>query len=263
MDVFRRHILPFTALAAALLLSVPAMANSKASEPKLPEARTLVDRHIQEMGGEAALQKNVQATIHGKFAMPAANLEAPMTIWIDGIKRMLTKVELPGMGNIQSGIQDGLVWAMDPFQGPRILTGHEREQQIEGIDLDAIRRLPSFVSTMRTESITEYDGKRCYKVIVEWHSGRKSWDCYGVEDGRLLASGGKQNSPMGEIETTSIIKRYDTINGEIMPVLTELNMMGQKQLISIDKIDPGAPDAALFKLPAAIKALAAQSEKAQ
>ncbi len=259
MTASARLALPISALAAALCFSAPATADTPANATKLPEARTLVDRHIAALGGEAALQKNVQATIHGKFAMPAANLEAPMTVWVDGIQRMATHVELPGLGNIQGGIQGDLVWSMDPFQGPRILSGSERSQQIEMIAPDAIRRLPSFVSKMQTESVAEYDGKRCYKVNVEWHSGHSSWDCYGVDDGLLLASGGKQNSPMGEIETVSIIKRYDTINGETMPVLTEVSMMGQKQLVSIDKIDLGAPDAARFELPAAIKALAEQA----
>ena len=196
----------------------------------------------------------------GSFSMPAANLTAPMVVWAMAPDKMATRIDLPGMGAIQAGMKDGIVWALDPFQGPRILSGEERAQQIESIDPGATRRLPSFVSGMSTQGLAEFDGKRCYKVEIAWKSGRKSWDCYGVDDGLMLASGGKQKSPMGELEMVSVIKEYRSIEGMKLPAQTEITSMGQKQVLRIDKFELGKPAAASFEPPAAIKALMAQKK---
>ena len=265
MKTLPRHAL----LAAALALAIPAAARpvpQAAEKPahaaqdaeKLPDARTLVDRHIAASGGLDKLEKSAQGTMKGSFSMPAANMTAPMVVWAMAPDRMATQIELPGMGVIQSGIKDGIVWALDPFQGPRILDGVERAQQIESLHPDATRRLPSFVANMAAKGFAEFDGKRCYKVEIEWKSGRKSWDCYGVDDGLMLASGGKQKSPMGDLEMVSVIKEYRDFDGMKMPAVTEVTSMGQKQVIRIDSFDSATPDASAFDLPPAIQALAAQ-----
>ena len=121
-------------LLAACCSATPALAKQPAAAAPtttLPDARALVDRHIAASGGKDALAKGNHGTMTGSFSMPASNLSSPMTVWVDGVKRLASKVELPGMGSIQAGIFEDVVWAMDPFQGPRILEGNERAQQIE------------------------------------------------------------------------------------------------------------------------------------
>ncbi len=249
-------------LAAALALASIAgttLAQTAATPPPappLPEAHTLIERYISETGGQKKFDTTTQATMTGTFSMPAANLTAPMTIWMDGPQRLASKVELPGLGAIQGGIHGETVWSMDPFQGARILEGVERAQQIESVHPDAIRKLPAFVDELKTEGSAQYDGKACYKVAISWKSGRKSWECYGIEDGLLLASGGKQNSPMGEIEMLTVIKEYRMIDGMKVPVVSEITSMGQKQVMRVEKIESGKPPAEVFELPAAVKALA-------
>lgn len=247
---FKRPLL-FTALALCLPLAAHAADN-------LPEARSLLDKHIEAMGGEAQVLKGAQGTAKGSFGMPAAGISAPMTIWMDGQGNLATEVELPGMGTIRSGVNGETVWGVDPFQGPRILEGLERAEQLDNASIDGSLRKDSMVASMQTTGRAEYDGRACYKVELKWRSGRDSWDCYAIDDGLLLASGGKSHSPMGEVEVVNIVKRYAELSGLRMPVLSEMQMMGQTQVISIDSFDPTAPDAAVFALPAPIKALAGE-----
>ena len=244
-------------LATALALALPTAALAQ-NASDLPEARELVQRHIDAMGGEARVLTASQGTSTGTFSMPAANLNAPMRMAADGKGNVAGTVELPGMGNIQNGIGNGIVWAMDPFQGPRILQGAEAAQQTDTLSPDGMLRKDSKVSNMRTTGREEFDGKACYRVEVTWRSGRESWDCYGTDDGRLLASGGKVSSPAGETEMVTIVQQYEERGGIPMPVRSEMRMMGQSQIITVESFDPTAPDPAVFELPAAIKALADQ-----
>lgn len=260
MTVSRTPTRTTPALAALLLaLATPLLAHATEAGDTLPEARTLVDRHLAAVGGEDALKAASTGTMHGTFAMPAANLTAPMMVWAHGHERIASRVELPGMGEIRSGIHGQIAWELNPFQGPRILEGKERAKLIESTHPDAVRRLDSFVSHMETSGLAEYDGKACHKVQIQWRSGRESWDCYGVDDGLLLAQGGLESSPMGEIESVSVVKEYGVLNGLRMPVVTEVRAMGQVQQIRTTDFDPTAPDPAVFELPAPIKALAEQA----
>lgn len=242
----------------ALLAALPLLAQTPAAAPQAsskPEPRALVDRHIKALGGEEAIGKSQDGTLTGSFAMPAVGINAPMTVWFKGHEKIASKVELPGVGAIQSGILGETVWMMDPFQGPRLLEGNERAQQLESYHPDAIRRLPSFVNAMTLAGEAEFDGKRCHKVDIQWKSGRQSWDCYAIDDGLLLASGGKTNSPMGDIEVTTVIKQYGELAGLKMPVHSEMQMMGQKQVLKFTAFDPTPPSDEVFALPPAIQGL--------
>lgn len=245
-------------LALALASAMPLMAKTPASatdSAASPEPHALVERHIQALGGMEDIQKSQTGTLTGTFSMPAAGINAPMTVSFSGHEKIISKVELPGVGAIQSGILGETVWMMDPFQGPRLLEGNERAQQLESYHPDAIRRLPSFVTEMSSAGTAEYNGKRCHKVNIKWKSGRESWDCYAVDDGLLLASGGKTSSPMGEIEVTTVIKQYGELSGHKMPVHSEMQMMGQTQVLKFTGFDTTAPGDEAFALPAAIQGL--------
>lgn len=251
-----------TLLALTVLMAVPLMANTpaaRADSTTRPDPRVLVDRHIQALGGMDNIQKSQTGTLIGSFSIPAAGINAPMTVSFSGHEKIISKVELPGVGAIESGIIDGTVWMMDPFQGPRLLEGSERAQQLESYHPDAIRRLPNFVDAMSIVGIAEYNGKRCDKVNIQWKSGRESWDCYGVDDGLLLASGGKTSSPMGEIEVTTVIKQYGDLAGYTMPVHSEMQMMGQTQVLKFTGFDTTPPSDEVFALPPAIQGLLGNS----
>lgn len=254
----KKNLLRFGLLAMAAMAVLPVHAKNKDA---LPEARTLVDRHIAALGGTEALDKAQNGTLSGTFAMPAAGISTPATVWAKGHEKILSKVELPGMGVIQSGISGEIVWAIDPFQGPRILQGNERAQQLESYHPDALRRLPSLVSRMQTTGLAQYDGRPCHKVEIQWRSGRESWDCYATSDGLLLASGGKTTSPMGEVEMVSIVKRYGELSGLKMPLQIEIETLGQKQVMTFTAFDPSAPADSVFELPAPIKTLANAGKK--
>ncbi|MDO4710056.1 MAG: hypothetical protein Q4B94_09700 [Pseudomonadota bacterium] len=243
-------------LALTVLTAMPLMANTPAASP---EPRTLVERHIQALGGMENIQKSQTGTLTGTFSIPAAGIHAPMTVAFSGHEKIISKVELPGVGAIQSGIIGEAVWMMDPFQGPRLLENSERAQQLESYHPDAIRRLPSFVNAMNSAGTAEYNGKRCHKVNIQWKSGRESWDCYGVDDGLLLASGGKTSSPMGEIEVTTVIKQYGELAGQKMPVHSEMQMMGQTQVLKFTGFDSTPPGDEVFALPPAIQGLLGSS----
>ncbi|MGY6517750.1 MAG: hypothetical protein ACXIUZ_03450 [Lysobacteraceae bacterium] len=247
-----------TTLVPTTLALALALAGSALAEEAKPDARALVDAHIAAVGGAEALKAQSSGTVTGRFEMPAAGIAGPMTIYAGGPERIRTEIEMTGFGMIRSGINGEVVWSEDPFMGPRILEGEERALQVESVHPDAAVRADSMVASLTTEERAEYGGQACWKVRVEWRSGRTSHDCYAVDGGLLVATVMTQTSPMGEMTIASVLSDYKEFDGVKVATRTTQEVMGQQQVITIESIELGEPDPSVFEMPAAIQALAGE-----
>lgn len=254
-----RRLLCVAIVAATLQLG--AVSAALAQEP-LPEARTLIDRHIAAIGGEEKVRAATHGTVQGRFEMPGAGVSGPLTVATRGPRQVATRIELAGLGEIRAGVNDDLVWSMDPFTGPRLLEGRERDAQIESTHPDASLRAPSFITSATTTELTEKGGQACYEVALVWRSGRETSDCYSPGTGLLVATEAVQVSPMGEVPVLTVLGGYQEMAGMLVATRTEQTVMGQSQVITLESIDLAPPDPALFDLPPAIKALAEQAAAA-
>jgi hypothetical protein len=142
------------------------------------------------------------------------------------------------------------------MQGPRIITGKELDAIREESSFGASSRQGPNVVSAETVEQTQMNGEACYKVKVVWKSGRETQDCYSVASGLLVASMGKQDSPMGSVEVTNLISDYKDFGGQKIATRLTQQLMGQEQVLIINTVDYDAADPASFEMPAAIKALA-------
>lgn len=253
MKTINRHTSSFTL--ALLVLSTGALADTE-----LPHARELVDRHIEAVGGAAAMEAQLESTVTGRFGMPAAGLEGSLMIASRPPASRVMKVELPGIGMIHTGYTDGQAWSVDPFLGPRLLEGKELAAQKEANEPGGMMRSDEFVESMTTTELAEYNDQACYKVEIQWRSGRESSDCYSVDTGLLIASESTEESPMGVMEMTSLFSDYENFGDVQLPKTTQVMVMGQEQRIEIDSVEFETPSAEHFELPAAIETLLEDQE---
>lgn len=263
----RISVIAGTALALLLLATPPAghawedgserQARESAKDTvELPAARDLIERHIEAVGGREAVLAQVESTMTGRLEFPAAGMSGPLTIASRPPSDRVMIVELPGMGEIRTGYSPELAWSVDPFMGPRILTGPERDAMTEQAEPRAMLRDPEFFSTIETVGETELDnGATCYRVRLEWQSGRESFDCYHAESGLLVEMEMTQPSPMGEISSVTRMRDYQEFGDGRIATRTSIRVMGQQQLLIIEEVEFGPPDAQLFEPPPAIDTL--------
>lgn len=239
---------------AAFLLAGSAC-TALASTETLPDGRALIEGHIEAIGGREAVEVQADSIMIGEFRMPAAGVEGRMVIASRASGERVTTIELPGIGEIVSGYSAELSWSIDPFSGPRLIEGEELEALIERSELAAILRDPQFVTEARTVERTEFGGTPCFRVELQWTSGRTSYDCYAVETGLMVAMETVETSPMGEFESLSLLGDYKAFDGVLAPTVTTVRSMGQDQIVVIEEIRLETPDEALFQLPPAIATL--------
>ncbi len=241
-----------TALALVpLALAMPQTTTAQA----LPEARTLIDRYLQ-VSGAAKMLNAPGVRTKGTFDLQAAGISGALEAIQSKDGRSLTTISLPGIGEVKQGTELDFAWAMDPFQGPRLIEGAEFAQLKEQQDPKAQMRDAAFVSSATTVERTTMDGQPCVKVKLVWKSGRESVECYSEQTGFLVASEGVQKSPMGDIPTTTFYRDYKDLGYGVMSATKVVQqVMGQEQVLSFTSMSVEAIPPEVFVVPAEIKAL--------
>jgi hypothetical protein len=251
------------ALWLALVFAPGAVHAQEATD--LPPAGDLIDRYVEAIGGRDVFLSQPASHATGTFSIPMAGLEATMDIYseIDPITRMVTVVEIPGMGTVYEGYTGEHGWAMDPNLGPRLLEGDELTSMQEGASTEGSLRDASMFSERTTVEETELNGEACYKVRLVWNSGRETFDCYSVESGLRVATETVQSTPMGEIPVVSLLSDYREFGGILMPTRIQQQMMGNEQVITFDAVEFDDIDEERFAPPPAIQTLIDQRESGQ
>jgi hypothetical protein len=244
--------------AAAIGLTMLAAAPVLAQAPGggLPPAKDLIAKFVTATNATAVMAKHTSVKTTGKFEMASAGISGDLEISQARPNKTALRIDLPGMGQVQEGFDGTTGWAINPMQGPRIKTGKELEAVREESTFGASSRQGPNVASAETVEKTEMNGEACYKVKLVWKSGRETFDCYSVASGLLIASMGKQDTPMGSVDVTNLLSDYKDFGGQKVATRLTQQVMGQEQVLRINNVEYDAADPALFEMPAAIKALA-------
>jgi hypothetical protein len=237
---------------AALALVIGGSAQLQAQD--LPAAEDLVARYRQLVGAEAFAQKQVMHSV-GEFAMPAMGLAAPFEGWASRPNLSASRIAIPGFGEFLRGHTGSVAWAMDPMEGPRLLEGDMAAEAGDDAAFDSGLRPDELVASMTTVERTTLAGRDCYKVQVNWRSGRETFDCYSPESGLLVGSMMRQKSPMGEIDAVVLYDDYREFEGVTLATKMTVQVMGNEQIVTLREVHftPAPEDA--FEPPAEIRAL--------
>ena len=237
----------------AAFAAMPFTLNAQAEQ--LPPAKELIEKFVTATNAVPIMAKHSSVRTKGKFEMAAAGVAGDLEISQARPNKTVMRITLAGMGQIEQGFDGTTAWAVNPMQGPRILSGKELDQVREESSFGASSRQGPNVASAETVERTTMNNEPCYKVKMVWKSGRETFDCYSVASGLLIASVAKQESPMGTVDVTNLISDYKDFGGQKVATRLTQQVMGQEQVLTISSVEYDAADAPKFEMPAAIKAL--------
>ncbi|MBP6748818.1 MAG: hypothetical protein KA144_04185 [Xanthomonadaceae bacterium] len=238
-------------LAAALALALLPFA---ASAGDLPKARTLIDAHLKAVGGAKAFAKADEGTIKATMEIVEAGMKGDMTVYARGTDMTMT-LTLPNYGETRMGTIGGTTWSIDPQNGPRLLQGKEREQFLQQNDRKHAARDQSLIAKAETTALSDSEGRACYRVEIEWKSGEKTADCYGVDDSLLLSTESTAATPMGEIKQITHMYDYKAMGAIKAPYKAKTKLAGMTQIILMQSFDETKLADSVFEMPPSIAAL--------
>lgn len=240
-----RFLTLFATLAGAPALTAQAM----------PSGDELYHKYVEAAGGKAAMQKVTSRHVWGRFEVPAQGISGPIEILTANPMKMLTRVEIPGMGSTTSGLNGETGWMLNPAMGPMILDGMALDQLKQQADMQGLLDPAKYVTSRQTTGEANHGGSPCWVVTVTTKWKETYTECYDKATGLLSATMRKQSTPMGDLETTTVYGDYKAFDGVKMSTTIRASTMGIEQVIRIDSMSTRPIPDSMFELPKEIQAL--------
>jgi hypothetical protein len=242
-------------LSASLFAQAPAPALTQPpASAELPDARTIVDRHIKAVGGREAILAHKSMHARGTLSVPSSGMSGPVEMYGAAPDRVLVKASIQGIGEITDGFNGTHAWSINPMMGPSLKTGKEFEQTKLDADFYSDLRDPKKY-TLTTIEKTLFDGRDCYKVRVKRADGSEDFDFYDVATGLRAGSINSRETQMGQMTVTNTEGGYKQFGTLTQATTLTQKIMGLEQKITLEFVEYDKVDPAVFELPAAIKAL--------
>jgi hypothetical protein len=172
----------------------------QAATQELPSAKALLERHIETIGGAAAMRQAQSLTFKGELTLPFLKAKAPIEFLFQAPDRYycqfyfhypffgFLKVPFVGVREAECGYDGTSGWDVN-FEHQVEALGATDEAFFRGL-LDKFSPLcfsRDFPLT-RTLDIQQFAERECYRVMVVFPFGERAFEFYEVKSGRLAGT---------------------------------------------------------------------------
>jgi outer membrane lipoprotein-sorting protein len=258
----RNRFLP-TLLVSALAVTLGAsLATSKTQDANLPDAKDVINKYLDAVGGKAAAENIKTVITTGAFELPAMGLKGTLKIQAKQPGMLLVHTDIPGFGQIEQGTNGQIAWSVDPNMGPRLLSGGEKAQFMRQADMLSEWHWEKYFTDAKTVGMEDVDGKSAIKVEFTPKEGGKETRYFDKDSGLLLRVDVVVQSAMGDMPASSFLSDYRKI-GEITIPFKNRQVAGPTEFtITIEDVKQNVdiPDS-VFEPPAEVKALSEKQKE--
>ena len=219
------------------------------SGPQLPEAKALLEKAVDAVGGKAKLDAVKSWYVEGQLSVSGQNITGEMKLWWQG-GDFYTEQTMIGIGTIRGGKQGDVIWSDDPINGLRKLAGAEAEQYSWGSSLLLAADWQRYFTAADTVAERQLKGKKVYDVELTSKSGAKVTLTFDAESGLQVAQSFKGSTPLGEMPIAVELQDYRDVEGLKLPFrqVTDAKLAEATQQIEKMELN-GAVDATKFAMP--------------
>lgn len=216
----------------------------------------LQDKFIEAVGGREVLEKFSNRKMSSKVKIADAGLEADLNVFVDSQGHFLESMVITGYGDFQQGLHGDVAWSLDPINGPRLLTGKEKDQLIRS------GRLQPALWLARDHQSAEKAGEETvndvpctiYDLKTKTGSIHKYW--ISNEDGLARKVAMTLESPMGKIPVQIWMTDYKALDGIMYPYQMKMKQGVQNMEVQVMTVEhDGEVDPAVLKLPEPVQKL--------
>jgi hypothetical protein len=243
------------AMGVAAALATIAGTAARAQQAALPSAREIVDRSVDAMGGATAFKALKSMRARGTFALTAQQIEGTLEIMSARPNKMVSKISLAGIGQVEEGYDGKIGWSIDPMAGPALVTGRQLLERADESWFDAPLHAPDYVKEMSVVGREQFDGRDAYRVRVVTVSGNEQFELFEVSSGLFIGFEATRATPMGIVPTTGIFRDFRRFGPLTFPSTLVQRALGLEQVLTLSSYEFDNVPASAFDLPPAIKAL--------
>jgi hypothetical protein len=242
----------------ALVLGLTCMSWAAAQEAgsgdELPTAESILERYVEVTGGADAYEHRTSEIARGTMEIRAAGITGQLETQVrPGLQR--TRIELPNIGVVESGVSDGVAWESNPISGPRILEGSEAEYTILSAQPNAPLHWQEQYPGAKTAGTEDVGGEPSYRVVMT-DDVMPVTMFFSVDTGLLLKTQLTLETQVGKIPVEQVVDDYSDFGGILTPSKTTVNQAGNQIIITLNSAETNVdiPDER-FAPPEAVQAL--------
>ena len=240
----------------ALILGACSARNADLPPPReLTEEEKIIARYVEALGGEEVLRSHTSATIKGTFEMPAMGMSGEMTVYQMAPNESLTRIVLPGIGEIVEGYNGEIGWAEDPMQGARLKDGQMLKEAARDARFYAPLEYDETYPEQTTVGEADWNGQTAYQVDLVDDDGNESSHYFAKDTGLLLGIERTATNEMGTADITISMSDYKDFGGLMAPASTVIGVMGMEMVQTVDSVTFDDVDESVFVPSDTIKAL--------
>lgn len=243
-----------SAAAMALFVWVAGVGGSAAQAP-LPNAQQIVAKSVEAMGGAAAFKAVKSMRARGTFALTAQQITGSLEVVSARPNKIVTKIAIAGLGQVEEGYDGKVAWSIDPMSGPALVTGRQLIERADESWFDAPLHAPDYVKEMTVIGREEFDGRDAYRLKVVTASGGEQFEFFDTATGLLIGFEASRATPMGVVPTTGIFRDFQKFGALTFPATLIQRALGLEQVLTFASYEFDTVPASAFDLPAVIKAL--------
>ena len=233
----------------------PAAQGAKAPTASLPSARSIIDRHIEAVGGRKAILAHTSSHATGTMTVAGAGITGVLDVYSAKPDKSLVKINLGGIGDVFEGFNGIHAWSVSPITGPMLTQGRELAEKKFDADFYSDLHEEGRYASMKTVEKTTFEGRPCYKVSLIRKDGGEDVELYDVETGLKAGAVVTRESQMGPMTVTQVHSDYRKFGGLLMATTMKQTAMGVEQVLKITSIEFDNVPPSMFEPPAPIKAL--------
>jgi hypothetical protein len=242
-----------------LFLAIAACAPKKpaaAGDVVAPDGTALFARHLEAIGGEAAVRGHHNAIQRGTLSLPAQGITGPMEIRTGAPDLYYFVFEIPHLGSVQEGYYgDGLGWQKDPMTGAALKRGAELEDIAFRSRFYADAEFEDLYTSLETTGRATWAGESCWQVSATRASGRAETHYFSEATGLRVGLVALVPTSMGDIGANLELFDYAREGGVLAPRRL-VDTKGPNQTILVTtSMTVDDPAFALPPLPDDVKAL--------
>ena len=230
-------------------------APTSAPAATLPSARSIIDRHIEAVGGRKAILAHTSSHATGTMTVAGAGITGVLDVYSAKPDKSLVKINLGGIGDVFEGFNGTHAWSVSPITGPMLTQGKELAEKKFDADFYSDLHEDGRYASMKTVEKITFEGRPCYKVSLIRKDGGEDIELYDVETGLKAGAIVTRESQMGPMTVTQVVSDYKKFGGMLLATTMKQTAMGVEQVLTITSVEFDKVSPSMFDLPPSIKAL--------
>lgn len=225
-------------------------ADPKPTTDALPTVDQIIEKHVQALGGKAAIEKITSRTVKGTIDIPAMGISGTTQSYAKAPNKFGVTSSISGIGDFLQGFDGTTAWEQNPMAGFRVLSGAElalikRDAEFHG-DLKFKQLYPKAV----VKGKQKLGDRDVYLIEATPAEGGPEQLYYDVQTGLLARRDFVLDSPQGQIPTETYMEDYKDVDGVKVPFTIRQNNSAVSFTIKVTEVKHNVPvDDAKFNKP--------------